>query len=560
MTTEFCRAVREATGKPVGLWQLAKWGRHSHTPPPPPQFPPLRDPLTGITQTDSRDKVATLRHVFFLEPQPADLEDVQGYNYMEPLEDSPEITPAELKEVIFKLAQDKAPGPDGITHHILQLLYKDMADQLRELFNACIQQGHHPHCFRDATTIALRKPAKQDYREPKVWCPITLLNTLGKTLEVVVAWRLRYIAERYALLPQAQHGCHQQRDTTTALELLTEQVHTAWGQGHDKVATLLSLDMAAAFPNVSHDCLLHILQWDQIPTALLNWTASFLKDRQTSLVLGRWQSKPHQISTGIPQGSPVSPILFLFFNKDLVDFCTWSTGKVTGIGFVDDVNILVVGNSTESNCWTLEHVHRGCKQWVDCHGATFTPHKYELMHLTRSPKKFNMAVGVDLGGGVTKAPQPTVQILGVLLDTKLWWGPHVKRTVEKAAQQSWALSAIMGSTWGATCDKAWLIYNMVVRPVLTYRVTVWTPLEGLLQPTHQHWIGDILEHQQQHCLRSVTGGFRVTSRKQLESEAAVPPLRTHMARLQLQAHTRMEASGVWAEIQEACSRIRRQLA
>ena len=210
---------------------------------------------------------------------------------------------------------------------------------------------------------------------------------------------------------------------------------------------------------------------------------------------------------------------------------------MTGIGFVDDVNILVVGNSTESNCQTLEHVHQGCKQWVDHHGATFTPHKYELMHLTRSPKKFNMAVGVDLGGGVTKAPQPTVWILGVLLDTKLRWGSHVKRTVEKAAQQSWALSAIMGSTWGATFDKAWLIYNMVVRPVLTYGVTVWTPLEGLLWPTHQHWIGDTLEHQQQHCLRSVTRGFRVTSRKQLESEAAVPPLRAHMARLQLQAHT-----------------------
>ena len=263
MTTEFCRVVREATRKLVGLWWLAKWGCHSHTPPPPPpQFPPLRDPLTGITQTDSRDKVATLQHIFFLEPQPADLEDVQGYNYTEPLEDSPEITPAELKEVIFKLAQDKVPGPDGITHRILRLLYEDMADQLQELFNACIQQGHHPHCFRDATTITLHKPAKPDYRELKAWRPITLLNTLGKILEVVVAQRLRYIAERYALLLQVQHGCRQQHDTTTALELLTEQVYTAWGQGCNKVATLLSLDMAAAFPNISHDCLLHILQWD----------------------------------------------------------------------------------------------------------------------------------------------------------------------------------------------------------------------------------------------------------------------------------------------------------
>ena len=73
-------------------------------------------------------------------------------------------------------------------------------------------------------------------------------------------------------------------------------------------------------------------------------------------------------------------------------------------------------------------------------------------------------------------------------------------------------------------------------------------------------IGDALEQQQQRCLRSVTGGFRATSRKQLESEAAVPPLRAHMARLQLQARVRMEASGVRTEIQEACERLKRQLA
>ena len=88
------------------------------------------------------------------------------------------------------------------------------------------------------------------------------------------------------------------------------------------------------------------------------------------------------MATGIPQGSPVSPILFLFFNKDLVDFCTRGTGKVSAISFVDDVNILVVGSSTESNCRVLEHVYHSCITWACRHRASFTPHKYELMHLT----------------------------------------------------------------------------------------------------------------------------------------------------------------------------------
>ena len=189
------------------------------------------------------------------------------------------------------------------------------------------------------------------------------------------------------------------------------------------------------------------------------------------------------MSTGIPQGSPVSPILFLFFNKDLVNFCTRGTGKVLAISFIDDVNILVVGNSTESNCQVLEHVHHGCTTWADYHGAAFAPHKYKLMHLTCSPRQFNMAAGVNLEG-ITKAPQPTLRILSILLDPKLCWGLHMKRTAKRATQQSWALSAITGSTWGATFNKAQLIYNTVVRPVITYGATVWSPLDSLLRPAH----------------------------------------------------------------------------
>ena len=133
------------------------------------------------------------------------------------------------------------------------------------------------------------------------------------------------MAEKYHLLPTAQHGCCRQHNTLTVLELLTEQIHMVWNQGTParlKVASLLSLDMSGAFPNISHDQLLHNLQRKGVPTALIRWTASFLADWKTTLVLGRWQSPTYRMSTGILQGSPISPILFLFFNADLVEHCT----------------------------------------------------------------------------------------------------------------------------------------------------------------------------------------------------------------------------------------------
>ena len=65
-----------------------------------------------------------------------------------------------------------------------------MAEPLRLLFDACLQHGYHPQAFRNSTTVTLRKLGKADYRDLKVWCPITLLNTLGKALEVVVVGRI----------------------------------------------------------------------------------------------------------------------------------------------------------------------------------------------------------------------------------------------------------------------------------------------------------------------------------------------------------------------------------
>lgn len=118
---------------------------------------------------------------------PTDLTDLEGFNYPAPREDNPAITPEEIRHAIFKPAPDKAPGPDGIPHRILRLLHEDMAEPLRQLYNRCLQLGHHPTCFREATTVALQKPAKADYTVPKAWRPIALLNTLGKGLEAIVA-------------------------------------------------------------------------------------------------------------------------------------------------------------------------------------------------------------------------------------------------------------------------------------------------------------------------------------------------------------------------------------
>ena len=145
---------------------------------------------------------------------------------------------------------------------------------------------------------------------------------------------------------------------------------------------------------------------------------------------------------------------------------------------------------------------------------------------------FNMLASMQLPGG-PKASFPTVRVLGVLLDAKLHWGPHIRRTRDRATQQYHALTALSDSSWGASFAMARLIYSAVLGPCLTYGSTIWAPLARYrtLRPAKRHWTGEPLEKIQQKCLRAVTGSFKATSHQTLEKEAATPSLRAHIARL-----------------------------
>ena len=116
------------------------------------------------------------------------------------------------------------------------------------------------------------------------------------------------------------------------------------------------------------------------------------------------------------------------------------------MGFTDDVNILAYVTSTEENVRTLERVHKHCEKWARRHGSTFAPKKYELIYLARDPGKFNMAATITIGKE-TKAPMAHIRVLGIQIDTRLRWGPHIRKIQEKMVTQTRALTKVATSMW-----------------------------------------------------------------------------------------------------------------
>lgn len=181
--------------------------------------------------------------------------------------------------------------------------------------------------------------------------------------------------------------------------------------------------------------------------------------------------------TGIPQGSPISPILFLFFNAPLIEKCRAAKLPVQVGGFVDDVHLLAYSKSTERNCEILEKAHEICLEWAKTHGATFAPKKYELVHLTRRPKRVNLAATIRINQA-TITPGAAIRVLGLWIDTKLRWGPHLAKTQAKLVNQVRALKFLSASTWGVTLRKAREVYRAVIIPVMTFAAPIWHEPKG----------------------------------------------------------------------------------
>jgi hypothetical protein len=120
-----------------------------------------------------------------------------------------------------------APGEDGLPTLVWKNTWKYISTIVFKIFTTSINLGHYPQRWKTAMIVVLRKPGKPDYSAPGAYRPISLLYTLRKLLETVMAKRLSYYAETYGLLPDTQFGGRPGRTTEQALLVLANAIDQA---------------------------------------------------------------------------------------------------------------------------------------------------------------------------------------------------------------------------------------------------------------------------------------------------------------------------------------------
>ena len=553
------KAVQEASNNPQKVWALAKWARtRSHCSPEPPKIPPLKiDEESEPTAFTHNEKTDIFRKRFLPETE-AVLDDIQertfdNNTFGQTIEIDNQVTPEQVAGVINRARPWKAPGRDGIPMGFLKACGEPLHKVLASLAQASLKLEYFPRRFRDARVTVLRKPGKTTAQLQLAggWRPIALLNTVGKVIEAIVAGRIADAAEVNNLLPANQMGNRRNRSSELAIRLLTDQIRTAWA--YNAIPSLLQLDIKGAFDRVCHLRLLDTLRKKGFPPWLVRWIQSYLTNRTATLSFDGEESIPLHVHAGVPQGSPLSPILFILYIASLYEALE-EVAKISVIGFADDTNIIAFGQTAQENCRTLERAWAVCEKWSESRGMEFAPGKSELIHFSRTRNPLTDRVQL---GNTTKEPTTSTRFLGVWLDRKLTWKAHLKEVQQKLETQRLALTRLAAASWGFSLPRAREVYAKVIRSAMAYGATAF---HKVTEPGgNAVGIAGSLRKEQTQCLRTVAGAYRATPVRALETETFVPPLDLYLNGRVAQFEGRIEESGMGQLIRDSCATIARKL-
>src|SRR5437667_1484513 len=152
------------------------------------------------------------------------------------------------------------------------------------------------------------------------------------------------------------------------------------------------MDVAGAFNNIHHSRLIHNMKQRRIPTQIVKLVQSFLTGRTTQMRFNGATSKDINIEAGIPQGSPLSPILFMLYNAELLEI---SRPPDLALGFIDNIAYSISGQTAQSNIERLQTILSKSEEWKVKHGAKFEPSKYMLVHFTRNTNH-DVSAGIQI--------------------------------------------------------------------------------------------------------------------------------------------------------------------
>ena len=369
------------------------------------------------------------------------------------------ISVSEIIDIVHKFDASKSAGHDGIPAKILKWSIPTIAPILKDIFNSFILNGTYPEEFKIARVVALHKKGPKNIADN--YRPISILTQLNKIFEKLIHERLmNFLIEQNVLTPR-QFGYRKKHNTIHGVLNLIEEIKNTLDD--KKVCSTLFIDLKGAFDTIDIDILLEKLEHYGVRGTALGLFKSYLTNRKQYIQYGDVKSILLEILCGVPQGSVLGPLLFIFYINDLSKCTTCSTSL-----YADDAAFLAAARSVID----LQHqFNQECIKildWMNANKLTLNYSKTKCMLFSRKTRDLN-TIQIVINSNPIECVS-TFKYLGVIIDEKLCWNAHTKYLISKLSQASGAIYNLRKTVSRKTLLT---IYNGLVGSHLNYGVLIW---------------------------------------------------------------------------------------
>ena len=367
----------------------------------------------------------------------------------------------EVVNIIQSLKLSNSVGHDDVATKILKASGNIIAPILVSLINNSLRHGIFPRSLKIAKVLPIFKTGdKSCYSNYR---PISLLPCISKIYEKIIHSRLTGYMSTIGIPSNNQYGFRKNSSTFMAIANFLNDLTTSIDKKFSSIGVFI--DLSKAFDTVDHVILLKKLYLYGVRGIQYDLMKSYLSDRQQYVIFNNVASDKIPVTCGIPQGSILGPLLFLIYIDD-IQTCSQTLKFIL---FADDTNIFLSASNINDLFLTLNKELVHLNNWFRYNKLSLNIKKSHYM-LFGNNQKSSHEVVID---GLKLLPVTSTKFLGVIIDDKLNWKPHINFIISKINKNAAVIRRIRYKINSRTALK---LYDSMILPHISYCAITWAAI------------------------------------------------------------------------------------